>query len=317
VTEFAYQNLEHYRQYFSIERLVVGVSGGRSSAYQMAHLVEAARRFNGGVPAGWIFVFENTSLERPETYDFLWKLDCYFLENRLVILEWDMSVPMGFRVVNHATLLRNGEIMDRFLNTPLQRRDGTVGVRPLPNPTQRTCTANLKIKTSHRYVRRVLKWPMQYYAALGYRADEKDRCDRAWLKDELRGFDEGGIGVFPMFDAGVVKEGVLRFFFTGPFDLKLDSDFGNCDFCFMASTWKIKQRMVLVALETQTKLRPGTPPPERIARWIAWEERQSDRPGTFRKDRPTMRQLWEQVCKGNMQSAVPEGKDDRCGSCTD
>jgi hypothetical protein len=317
VKEFQYQNLEHYRQYLSIERLVVGVSGGRSSAYQMAHLVEAARRFNGGIPSGWIFAFENTSLERHETYDFLWKLDCYFLKNTLVILEWDPSVPMGFRVVDHATLARNGEVMDRFLNTPLQRRDGTVGVRPLPNPTQRTCTGNLKIKTSHRYVRKVLKWPTEYYAAIGYRADEKSRCDRKWLRDEARGFDEGGIGVFPMFDAGVTEGMVQAFFFTGPFNLKLDSDFGNCDFCFMTSTWKIKQRMVLVALETQTKLVPGTAPPERIARWIAWEERQSDRPGTFRKDRPTMRQLWEQVCVGDMESAVPEGKNDRCGTCTD
>jgi hypothetical protein len=137
------------------------------------------------------------------------------------------------------------------------------------------------------------------------------------LRDEARGFDEGGIGVFPMFDAGVTEGMVQAFFFTGPFNLKLGSDFGNCDFCFMTSTWKIKQRMVLVALETQTKLVPGTAPPERIARWIAWEERQSDRPGTFRKDRPTMRQLWEQVCVGDMESAVPEGKNDRCGTCTD
>lgn len=315
--EFAYQNLEHYRQYLSIERLVVGVSGGRSSAYQMAHLVAAAKKYLGAIPAGWIFVFENTSLERPETYDFLWKLDRYFLDGALIILEWDPNAPHKFRIVTHATLLRNGEIMDQFLNTPLKRKDGTTGVRPLPNPTQRTCTANLKIKTSHRYVRHKLKWPMQYYAALGYRADEKGRCDRAWLKDELRGFDEGGIGVFPMFDAGVTEGTVQGFFFTGPFNLKLDSDFGNCDFCFMASTWKIKQRMVLIALETQTKLVPGTKPPERIARWIAWEERKSDRPGTFRKDRPTMRQLWEQVCEGNMESAVPEGKEDRCGTCTD
>lgn len=315
--EFQYQNLEHYRQYLSIERLVVGVSGGRSSAYQMAHLVAAAKEYLGWIPAGWIFVFENASLERPETYEFLWKLDNHFLDGALIILEWDPSQPHKFRQASHATMLRNGEIMEQFLRSPLKRRDGTVGVRPLPNPTQRTCTANLKIKTSHRYVRRGLKWPMQYYSALGYRADEKSRCDRAWLKDELRGFDEGGIGIFPMFDAGVTVSSIHQFFSGGPFDLELDSDFGNCDFCFMASTWKIKQRMIHVALETQTKLRPGSPPPERIARWIAWEERASDRPGTFRKDRPTMRQLWEQVCEGNYESAVPEGKDDTCGSCTD
>lgn len=314
--DFEYRNLEHYRQYLSIERLVIGVSGGRSSAYQMAHLVAAAIKFLGYIPAGWVFVFENTSLERPETYDFLRLLDEYFMGGRLILLEWDASTPGKYRQVTHDTLKRNGEIMDALINTPLLRRDGTVGVRPLPNPAQRTCTANLKIKTSHRYVRKALGWPMEYYSAIGYRADEKSRCDKAWLKDELRGFDEGGIGVFPMFDEGVDEFQVYRFFATGLFDLALDSLFGNCDFCFMASTWKIKERMVMVALETQTKLRPGAEPPARITRWIVWEERVSDRPGTFRKDRPTMRQLWEQVCEGNLQSAVPEGKDDRCGSCT-
>jgi 3'-phosphoadenosine 5'-phosphosulfate sulfotransferase (PAPS reductase)/FAD synthetase len=317
VREFTYHNLEFYRQCLSIERLVVGVSGGRSSAYQMAHLIAAAMKFLGYIPAGWIFVFENTSLERWETYAFLRKLDDYLLGGKLIMLEFDPTAPNRYRIVTHDTLRRNGEVMDAMLNTPLKRRDGTFGVRPLPNPTQRTCTANLKIKTSHRYVRHTLKWPMDYYAAIGYRADEKSRCDKRWLSDEMRGFDEGGIGVFPMFDSGANVFDVDRFFATGPFDLELESIFGNCDFCFMASTWKIKERMVMVALETQTKLRPGTPPPERIARWIAWEERQSDRPGTFRKDRPTIRQLWDQVCHGNFQSAVPEGKEDRCGSCTD
>lgn len=317
MTEFQYQNLEHYRQYLSIERLVIGVSGGRSSAYQMAHLVAAAMKFLGYIPAGWIFVFENTSLERPETYDFLRLLDEYFLGGRLIILEWDATAPGKYRIVTHDTLLRNGELMDRLINTPLKRRDGTVGVRPLPNPTQRTCTANLKIKTSHRYVRHALKWPMEYYAAIGYRADEKARCDKAWLKDELRGFDEGGIGVFPMFDAGAVESDILQFWFTGPFDLKLDGIFGNCDLCFMAGLWKIKERMVMIALETQTKLQPGAVPPERIARWIAWEERLSDRPGKFRKDRPSYREIWDQVCAGDFQGGDLNDEAQRCGSCTD
>jgi 3'-phosphoadenosine 5'-phosphosulfate sulfotransferase (PAPS reductase)/FAD synthetase len=319
VSDFQYQNLDHYERYLSIKRLVVGVSGGRSSAFQMAHLVAAAKKFLGYIPAGWVFVFENTSLERGETYDFLARLDQYFLGGKMILLEHDVHAPYKFRQVTHATVKRDGEIMDEFLSTPLKRQDGTIGVRPLPNPTQRTCTANLKIKTSHRYVRKVLGWPTAYHAAIGYRADEKSRCDKAWLKDEVRGFDEGGEGVFPMFDAGAVVDDVDKFFLTGPFDLELDSDFGNCDFCFMASTWKIKQRMVLVALETQTRFGPGKAniPPARVARWIAWEERVSDRPGTFRKDRPTMRQLWDQVCQGNLDSAVPEGKEDRCGSCTD
>lgn len=317
MTDFAYCDLDVYRQCLSIERLIVGVSGGRSSGYQMAHLVEAAKRFRGSIPPGWVFVFENTSLERWETYDFIRKLDDYFLGGALVILEWDATDKRGFRIVTHDTLKREGEIMHAMLTTPLNRRDGTFGVRPLPNPTQRTCTANLKIKTAHRYVRRALGWPTQYYSAIGYRADEKERCDNRWLQDELRGFDEGGIGVFPMFDAGVDVFRVDDFWSRGPFDLEMPSIFGNCDLCFMVSMWKIKERMLRIALEDQLVLAPGAPPPLRVARWIAWEERVSDRPGTFRKDRPPVREIWNQVCAGNFDGLNNEGREDRCGSCTD
>lgn len=313
--ELAYQNLEHYRKYLGIERLMIGVSGGRSSAYQAAHLAAAARKYLGYIPAGWIFSFQNTSLERSETYDFLHLLDLHLFDEKLVLLEW---LPGGkYEVVTHNTMKRHGEVFDAMLNTPLKRRDGTVGVRPLPNPTQRVCTANLKIKTAHRYARQTLGWPKEYFSAIGYRADEKRRCDKAWLKDERRGFDEGGIGVFPMFDAGVIADTVDRFWYASPIDLKIDSIFGNCDFCFLASTWKIKERMLLVALETQTKLRPGAEAPERIARWIAWEERKSDRPGTFRKDRPTMRVLWDQVCAGDFQAVGNGALGIDCLACTD
>lgn len=309
--EFDFQDLEYYRHIPN--RTVIGVSGGRSSAYQMAHIVAAC---DGKFKPDWVFMFENTGLERHETYDFIERLDKYFSLN-LVITEYDPQAPGKYRQVTHSTLSREGEPMERLLTEQLKRRDGSTGVRPLPNPAQRVCTAELKTKTSHRYVRKTLHWPTEYYAAIGYRADEKARCMRRWLRDELHGFNEGGIGIFPMFDAGVRADRVDRFFRTGPFDLELDSDFGNCDLCFMASTWKIKQRMVLLALESQTKLKPGAVPPARVMRWILWEERVSDRPGPFRKDRPTVRQLWDQVCAGDYESAVSEGKDDRCGSCTD
>lgn len=290
---------------------MIGVSGGRSSAYQMAHIVAAC---DGKFSPDWVFLFENTGLERPETYDFLRKLNDYFGLN-LIILEYRSH--NNYEIVTFETLSREGEPMQFLLSEEIMRRDGSIGVRPLPNPAQRTCTANLKIKTAHRYLRKSLGWPTEYYAAVGYRADEKSRCDKKWLQDEKRGFGEGGIGVFPMFDAGVIRDDVDRFWYTGPFDLELDSDFGNCDLCFMTSTWKIKQRMVHIALETQTRMRPGAVPPTRVLRWILWEERVSDRPGPFRKDRPTIRELWNQACEGNFESAVPEGREDRCGSCTD
>ena len=191
-----------------------------------------------------------------------------------------------------------------------------MGVRPLPNPAQRTCTANLKVKTVHRYLRRNLGWPTRYPAALGYRADEEKRVEKA-LRAARSKVLEGGQAYVPMYLAGADTNEVNRFFATGPFDLQMDSDFGNCDLCFMVSTWKLKARMMHFALEEQIKVRPGAPMPTRVARWVDWEERESDRPGVFRKDRPTYRQLWEQVCIGNMESTTATPEEDRCGVCAD
>ena len=294
-------------------RLVVGVSGGRSSAYQMAHIVEA----NGGPPPGVVFNFNNTGKEREETLAFVDRLDRHF-QLGIVWMEYDPTVPEKVRRVTFETASRNGEPFDALLSEIVaKRRDGTAGVRPLPNAVQRTCTTTLKVKTVHRYMRRVLGWPTHYYGAVGYRADEPKRYAKR-MKLDARGWPEAGKAVCPMYHAGVKEDDVRRFWAGDPeLDLKLDSNYGNCDLCFMKSTWKIKEITVMDALRHQVRLRPGAAPPPTVQWWIDKEERVSDRPGVFRKDRPPYRVLWEQVCAGNLESAVAENKDDRCGSCSD
>ena len=160
---------------------------------------------------------------------------------------------------------------------------------------------------------------MRYYSAIGYRADEEERYERRIKADAKRGFDEGGKGVFPMYHAGATQETVQAFWKdpSAPFDLDLDSNMGNCDFCFMKSSWKIKEAMLFEAMRYQVQIEPGAKPPPTVQWWIAKEERPSDRPGPFRIDRPPFRVLWEQVCQGDLSSAVPEGKEDKCETCTD
>lgn len=311
-----FENLDSYR----IEnwapddgrKIVVNLSGGRSSAYQLWHIVEA----NNGLPPELLVNFNNTSRELTPTYDFLAALDVA-LGLDVHYLEYDPTVPEKVRRVAWHELKRHGEVFDSFVHEVLpKRRDGTPGVRPLPNPAQRTCTAQLKIKTLHRYVRRVLGWSTQYYTVIGYRADERGRYERR-LRQDAKGWKEGGRGLYPMYHAGAEQERVQRFFMHAPIDLDLDSAHGNCDYCFSVSTWKLKERMALEAMESQIRRRPGAPLPPRLAQWVAYEERESDRAGPFRRDRPTLRQLWEQVCTGDMQSAVPENKDDVCLACVD
>lgn len=293
--------------------LAVNVSGGRSSGYQAAHIIEA----NGGVPDDVVFIFENTGKERIETLRFVDAFDRYYGAN-IHWLEFDPAAPNKVRRVNFETASRDGEPFQRLIDDIVpKRRDGTAGVRPLPNPTQRICTANLKVKTAHRYLRRVMGWSTRYYTAIGYRTDEKSRYEKRIKRELRKPFDEGGNGVYPMYHAKVDSDRVHQFWRTMPFDLELDSAFGNCDLCFMASTWKIKERMLLLALDAGVKITPGAEPPRSVAQWIGWEERGGDRPGTFRNDRPTVRQLWNEVCAGNLE-AVGNGRLGlMCGTCTD
>jgi hypothetical protein len=156
----------------------------------------------------------------------------------------------------------------------------------------------LKVKTAHRYLTKVMGWPQRYWSALGYRADEPKRVARRKRADAIK-LSEGGIGLYLMFDAGVISGDVLSFWRAMPFDLGISSEEGNCDFCFMKSTTKIKHMMVVY--------------PERVQPWLDFEARVTDRPGLFRKDRPSLAQLWAEVRRGDM-SAPDDDKE--CGTCT-
>lgn len=286
----------------------LSVSGGRSSAYQAWHIVKA----NGGLPTGVVPHFCNTGRESEQTLRFVNRLD-EALGLGVVWLEFDMHSNTKVRVVDFESASRDGRPFNEFLYTEIRRRDGTIGPRPLPNPAQRTCTDQLKAKTWHRYARRHLGWPTRYYTLLGYRADEPKRVARRQKRD-AKGFKETGKGIYLLHAAGVTSDIKEDFWESAPFDLEMSSDHGNCDYCFMVSTWKIKERMLLEAIEGNYPLDPRQPPP-RLTFWINAEERISDRPGVFRRDRPSYREMWEQVCLGDMSSCVPEGRDDICGDC--
>jgi 3'-phosphoadenosine 5'-phosphosulfate sulfotransferase (PAPS reductase)/FAD synthetase len=276
--------------------LSVPFSGGRSSGMLLCCLVEA----NGGLPEGAVVNFQNTGLELPPTLDFIRRVEVHLGIN-VVRLEYDRAAPGKFAEVGHNSLSRDGEPFDRLLTEVVpERRDGTAGVRALPNPVQRTCTANLKTKTAHRHLRS-LGWPTKYYAALGYRFDEESRVARK-RKLDVKGNQEGGTGVFPLFDAKITSDDVHWFWRQMPFDLELDSNMGNCDFCFMKSEWKIKEQMLLH--------------PDRAQWWINAEQRAAttDRPSVFRKDRPSYAELFAQVQAGNLEGSK-EGE--RCGTCGD
>lgn len=276
--------------------LQLTLSGGRSSAFQLAMTIMA----NGGLPPNAVVTFQNTGLENPAALEFVAAFQAYF-EIDIAWLERDCSQPHKVRVVDFKTASRDGRpFRELFTEVLPRRRDGTAGLRPLPNPAQRVCTAELKMKTAHRYLTRHLGWKSGYATSIGYRADEPRRVAKRRAANTKQSPEMGGTPWLPMFDAGHHAGHVLSFWRRMPFDLSVGSDFGNCELCFMKSAAKIKLTMLLR--------------PETVPFWVEMEAIPRDRSMRFRQDRPSMQQLWDEVQRGDMSGAR---NDKACRSCTD
>lgn len=236
---------------------VVSVSGGRTSGFMLAKILEAN---SGALPADVVPVFTNTGREHEATLLFLkqmaerWSVPIVWLEYR-----FSPEAGVSFTVVDYCTASRNGEPFAALIR---QRK-------MLPNPVMRFCTSELKIRTVSRYVAS-LGWT-SHDRAVGLRADEPRRVAR------MRGDTKNENVVLPMAVAGHTLDDVRAFWAAQPFDLALpanDNAFGNCDLCFLKSRAKIEK--VIHSM------------PER-ADWWAYQE--SAVGATFRRDRPTYQQM--------------------------
>lgn len=134
----------------------------------------------------------------------------------------------------------------------------------LPNGVQRICTGHLKVRSAARLATDLWGIKMNdFECRLGLRADEEDRVMSAkdWGRD-------GGKGVFPLYEAGVTKEDVAKFWASQPFNFTLKAHEGNCGGCYM------KRRSALVDLIRRDFFD--------MAFWLDWERRTGQR---FRKER--------------------------------
>lgn len=198
----------------------VAVSGGRTSGY-MAYLLKDKPNHT--------FFFQNTGRERPETLDFLDKMDKEFDLN-LIWMEYycpDPKEKAGYKIVNYKTANRTGRPFSE-LN---QKRQA------IPNQHKRFCTMELKIFTARRYIRSLKLKPLRWNYALGYRSDEPLRKTRS---DSMQNT------ITPLRDMGLNIEHVSEFWKAQSFDLKLPmlpngkTFGGNCMGCFWHSEYQNK-----------------------------------------------------------------------------
>lgn len=235
--------------FFLPPRSVASISGGRTSGYMLWRILQA---HGGDWPADRVAVFCNTGLELEETYRFVEDLNTYWnVPIRWLEYRWEPGRHSFVEVMNFPQASRNGE--------PFRMAIKARGF--LPNPVTRFCTAELKIRTTNRFVRQGLGWK-SYGNAIGLRADEPKRVAKMRRKrtvtveptlfgDERRverGADHppGELPLLPLADAGVTNEDVLAFWRSQPFDLRLPVDErtgktlgGNCSLCFLKGTGAI------------------------------------------------------------------------------
>ncbi len=224
----------------------ISFSGGRTSGYMLWRILQA---HGGALPADLRVVFANTGKERGQTLEFVRDCAAHF-RVPIVWLEFLSRAKAGFQIVTFDTAARNGEPFDRLIEQK----------KRLPNPVERACTEELKIKTMERYLASIGMADADM--VVGVRADEPHRIPKLRKRDRL----------LPLVDGGIGKKDVHRHWKAAPFDLALsyEDGVGNCDCCFLKN-----------AAQVLARIREEPP------RAIWWITKEKATGGTFHKDRPS------------------------------
>ena len=274
-------------------RTCISFSGGRTSAYMLWRVLQSN---DGKLPSECIVCFANTGKEEEQTLRFVkecgdrWGVKINWVEYRVE--------DPGFAVVDFDTASRNGEPFEAII----KKRSY------LPNPVNRFCTSELKIRTMHKFQR--AHWAslgldakgIDWDQFIGIRADEQSRV----RKIRARGHSTESVHetmCMPLADAGVGVGDVIQFWNEQPFDLELDTVngrtlSGNCDLCFL------KPAAQILSLINQR--------PERATWWAKMESTSlASKPSgaLFRSDRATYAQM--QANAGRQADAF--GHDDEEG----
>lgn len=262
---------------------IISFSGGRSSAYMLAKILDA---HGGRLPDDVKVLFANTGKEAEETLRFV--RDCQInFGVEIVWLEYAQAEKQAdrWRVVTFETASRSGEPLEKIFSDR----------RFLANPVKRICTAYGKIKPMKYYAKQALGFS-GWDVVIGFRADEQRRVAKLSI-DQKEGYTRSA----PMARAGVSVADVSDFWRRQTFDLDLPNHngvapHGNCDLCFL----KGADRIFSLICET----------PSKAIWWIKQEETpiaEKAECNLFRRDRPSYRAMYE--------AAMAAGSFDFDGDC--
>lgn len=245
------------------------LSGGRTSAYMLDCVLKSNPDLSD---EEFQICFNNTGKENEATLRFVrdigihWGVKINWLEFR--------DNDVGYAVVDFDTASRGGEPFEALI----RKR------QYLPNPVTRFCTVELKIRTTHKYLKS-LGWKDGdgWDSMIGIRADEQRRVSKIRARPSPETNKETMI--MPLADAGVTKHDVAAFWRAQSFDLGLEnvngeSPDGNCDLCYLKGSNRV---FTLIKKNPQSAI------------WWAKMESLSlsSKPSgaVFRSDRPTYQQM--------------------------
>lgn len=202
------------------QKLVVSVSGGRTSMYMARRLqLHCSHLFE------LVFIFANTGAEHPRTLEFVyecqetWGMPIVWLE---ALVDPAPGGSILFTEVDYFSASIKGE--------PFRAVISKYGI---PNMTRPFCTKYLKTRPIYAYIRDVLRWGgeagmgVEYQMVLGIRADEPRRLHPVKGK------------IYPLAEWWPMdKQDILDWWEDQPFDLNLPERHGNCVWCWKKSLTK-------------------------------------------------------------------------------
>lgn len=212
-------------------KLLVLVSGGRSSG-MMARHIQTAKKYHHYEK---LYVFCNTSQERPETIQFLrdmserWDMPINVIEG---VYSNDPGVGVSWRLTDFDNLRMDGSIFSEAIEHVNKLK--WVGV---PGPPVPYCSEYMKTRPSKRFAKYIFG-DNNYVKAIGYRYEDMPK--RITLH-ELKCDSKRIAPLLTDYPVPVGKRGVSEFFKAEGFDLGIPSRLGNCEICWKKSDSNLVQ----------------------------------------------------------------------------
>jgi hypothetical protein len=208
-----------------MKNILVTVSGGRSSA-MMAYHIHTSEKYQDYEKA---YVFANTGMERPETIEFLkniesvWGIPLTLIEGTYSNV---MGVGVGYKIVDWDSIDMKAKVFEECI---MHMNKGDYS--GLPSQTAPYCSDRMKTVPCEKFANDILG-KKQYLKAIGFRREDMPkRISWPEIKEEKT-------RIFPLltdFDEPIGLSELDSWWKKQPFQLEINSKFGNCELCWKKS----------------------------------------------------------------------------------